>query len=75
MQTTAQEIGAIIRQKRKDKNLSQKQLAVLAYNEDRYQSLLSRIENGAYKDVRFEDVTIILQGLGIDLMEIIKNTK
>jgi len=75
MTTLAHEIGAIIRQKRKDKNLSQKQLAVLAYNEERYQSLLSRVENGAYKDVRFEDVTIILSGLGIDLMELIENAK
>lgn len=73
--TTARQIGEIIRQKRKDKNLSQKQLSFAAYNDVKYQSLLSRVENGAYKDVRFEDVTIILSGLGIDLIELITNAK
>jgi len=73
--TTTQEIGAILKQKRKDKNLAQHQLAVIAYNEVRYQSLISRVENGAYKDVKFEDVTIILSGLGIDLIELIQNAK
>lgn len=39
---TAQEIGAILKQKRKDKKkLAQHQLAILAYNEVRYQSLIS----------------------------------
>jgi len=69
---TAQEIGAILKQKRKDKKLAQHQLAKISYNDVRYQSLISRVENGAYKDVKFEDVTIILQGLGIDLIELIK---
>jgi len=71
---TAEEIGAILKQKRKDKKLAQHQLALKAYNDTRYQSLISRVENGAYKDVKFEDVTIILSGLGIDLIELIKKT-
>lgn len=71
---TAEQIGAILKQKRKDKNLAQHQLAMLAFNEPRYQSLISRVENGGYKDVKFEDVTIILSGLGIDLIELIKKT-
>jgi len=72
--TTSQQIGAILKAKRKAKNLTQKQMAILAFNDEKQQSLLSRIENGEYKAVSFEDVTIILSGLGIDLIELITKT-
>lgn len=69
---TSQEIGAILRAKRKSKNLTQKQLASLAYHDEMQQSLISRIEAGNYKS-GFEDVAIILNGLGVDLIELIVN--
>lgn len=72
--TTSQEIGAILRAKRKSKNLTQKQLAVLAYNDITCQGLISRIESGTYKEIRFQDVTIILSTFGIDLMDLIEKT-
>jgi hypothetical protein len=68
------EIGAILKEKRKAKNLTQKQLAVLAYNEITYQGLISRIESGTYKEIRFQDILIILSAFGIDLMELIINS-
>jgi len=71
---TSEEIGAILRAKRKSKNLTQKQLAVLAYNDITCQGLISRIESGTYKEIRFQDVTIILSAFGIDLIEIIEKT-
>lgn len=73
--TTSKQIGEILKAKRKAKNLTQKQMAMLAFNDEKQQSLLSRIENGEYKAVGFEDVTIILSGLGIDLIELIINAK
>jgi len=72
--TTSQEIGAILKSKRKSKNLTQKQLAVLAYNEITYQGLISRIESGTYKEIRFQDVAIILSAFGIELIELIEKT-
>lgn len=72
---TSQQIGEILKTKRKSKNLTQKQLAVLAYNEITYQGLISRIESGTYKEIRFQDVTIILDAFGVDLIELIINTK
>ena len=74
MTTTAKQIGTILREKRKAKNLTQKQLAKIAYNDELQQSLISRIEGGNYKSVGFEDITIILSGLGIDLIELIEKT-
>lgn len=71
---TSQEIGAILRAKRKVKNLTQKQLAVLAYNDITCQGLISRIESGTYKEIRFQDVTIILAAFGIDLIDLIEKT-
>lgn len=71
---TSQEIGAILRAKRKAKNLTQKQLAVLAYNDITCQGLISRIESGTYKEIRFQDVTIILAAFGIDLIDLIEKT-
>ena len=72
--TTTQLIGTILKAKRKAKNLTQKQMAVLAFNDEKQQSLISRIEGGNYKAVGFEDITIILAGLGIDLIQLIVNT-
>ena len=72
--TTSQEIGAILKSKRKAKNLTQKQLAVLAYNDITCQGLISRIESGTYKEIRFQDVTIILAAFGIDLIDLIEKT-
>lgn len=71
---TSQEIGAILRAKRKVKNLTQKQLAVLAYNDITCQGLISRIESGTYKEIRFQDVAIILSAFGIDLIDLIEKT-
>lgn len=73
LMTTSQQIGGILKTKRKAKNLTQKQLAVLAYNDEMQQSLISRIEAGGYK-TGFEDVATILKSLGIDLIELIVNT-
>jgi transcriptional regulator with XRE-family HTH domain len=70
--TPSQEIGAILKKRRNALSLSQSKLAMLAYKEQRHQSLISRIENGSYKEVKFEDVKIILSTLGIDLIKLIK---
>jgi transcriptional regulator with XRE-family HTH domain len=67
----AKEIGSILRAKRKAKNLTQIQISVLAFNDEKRQSLISRIEGGEYKAVGFEDVTVILNSLGIDLIKLI----
>lgn len=72
--TKFKEIGAILKEKRKAKNLTQKQLAVIAYNDITCQSLISRIESGTYKEIRFQDILIILSAFGIDLMELIINS-
>ena len=73
--TTSQEIGVILREKRKSQNLTQNKLAQLCYNDGRYQSLISRIEKGEYSHTSFQDVAVILGGMGIDLMELITKTK
>lgn len=70
--TPSQEIGQILKKRRTHLNLSQNKLAMLAYKEQRHQSLISRIENGSYKEVKFEDVKLILLNLGVDLIELIK---
>lgn len=70
---TSQQIGEILKTKRKSKNLTQKQLAKLAYHDEMQQSLISRIEAGNYKS-GFEDVALILKGLGVDLISLIEKT-
>jgi len=72
--TTAQEIGSILKSKRKSKNLTQKQMAILAFDDEKQQCLISRIESGQYKSVGFEDINSVLKGLGFDLIELITET-
>lgn len=73
--TTSQEIGSILKSKRKSQNLTQNKLAQICYNDGRYQSLISRIEKGEYSHTSFHDVALILGGMGIDLIELITKTK
>lgn len=70
--TAAQKFGEILKQKRKEKKLSQIGLAIIAYKKPRFQSFISRVESGSYKDLKFEDVTIILEALDVDLISIIE---
>lgn len=72
--TISQVIGVILREKRKGQNLTQNKLAEIVYNDGRYQSLISRIEKGEYSHTSFQDVALILGGMGIDLIELIANT-
>ena len=71
MNATAKQIGAILKEKRIKKQITQKELAVLCFNDEMYQGFICRVEKGLFKDVRFEDVRIILGIFGIDLMGLI----
>jgi len=72
---TAEEIGLIIQQKRKLKKLNQEELSVLAFNTTESKGLVSRIENGKHKNVRFDSIYLLLVALGIDLFVILPNLK
>lgn len=71
---TVKQIGEILKSKRTSKNLTQKQTAVLAFNDPKEQSLISRIESGSFKTVSFENITIVLEALGVDLIGLISKT-
>jgi hypothetical protein len=73
MTTTAKQIGSIIKSKRVEKNLTQKQLAVLCFKQEMYQGFICRVEKGQLKDIRFDDVRLILGIFEIDLMKLITN--
>lgn len=67
------EIGLIIKKQRNDRKLSLRQLASLVYNNEKYASRISNIENGKTKNVTFETIQKILTHLGIDLLSLAKN--
>lgn len=65
------QIGNIIRLKRKSKNITQKDLSVLISGNISLHGLISRIENGAHPAVPFYKIQIILNSLGIDILQIL----
>lgn len=73
--TTAKVIGSIIRDKRKAIKITQKELAVLAFNNIQNRGLVSRIENGEHTNVRFDSIYLMLAALGFDLFEILPKLK
>lgn len=68
------QIGEIIKAKRTERKMFQKQLAILAFNDGMYQGFISRIEKGEVP-VKLEDACIILNVFDIDLIGLIQNAK
>ena len=75
LKTNAKIIGSIIRDKRKYRKITQKELAVLAFNNSENRGLVSRIENGKHANVRFDSIYLMLAALGMDLFDILPKLK
>jgi len=71
----AVKIGSLIKSKRKSKKLTQKDLSVLMCGNSDLHTLISRVENGAHEGVPLNKINSILLALGIDLINLITNTK
>jgi len=69
----AKEIGAIIKDRRKSKKISQKQLSEKIFGEDNHNASISRIEKGDWKKSNFLTIYNILNALDIELISLIKN--
>jgi transcriptional regulator with XRE-family HTH domain len=71
--TPSKEIGAIIKDRRKTKKLSQKQLSEKIFGDDNHNASISRIEKGEWKNSNFITIYNILNALDIELISLIKN--
>lgn len=72
-ETKATQLGSILKNRRKNKNLSQKQLSVIIFGDENHNASISRIENGKIEEVKFETISKILKALDIDLINLIQN--
>lgn len=70
-ENTAIQIGVILKQIRKSKKLTQKDLSIIISGNVELHGLISRIENGAHKNVPFDKIYIMLSALGIDLFKLL----
>ncbi len=70
-ENTAIQIGIILKSIRKGKKLTQKDLSVIICGNVELHGLISRIENGAHKNVPFDKIYSILLALKIDLFELL----
>jgi len=70
---TSQGIGAILKEKRTSKNLSQKTLSLMIFGDENHNASISRIENGKIEEVKFVTISNILKALDIDLIKLIQN--
>ena len=70
--TIQQQIGTIIKEKRKAKKLTQKQLCVLAFGTDEKQSWLSKAEKGLLENIGFEEIYNVFKIYKIDLLKLSK---
>jgi transcriptional regulator with XRE-family HTH domain len=71
----AKEIGSLIKNRRKEKKLSQKELSMKIFGDDNHDASISRIEKGAWEKTQFLTINNILNALDIDLINLIKNHK
>lgn len=65
------EIGSRMRDRRKQCNLSQQQLSVLAFGTDSHQNVISSTESGKRKNVNFDTVFKIFKAMDIDIFAIL----
>lgn len=70
---TASQIGAILKEIRKNKKLTQKDLSIEMSGNTNLSGLISKIENGFHKEVRFSKVCAILSAMDIDLLKLISS--
>jgi transcriptional regulator with XRE-family HTH domain len=70
----AKEIGSLIKDRRKAKKLSQKELSLKIFGDDNHNASISRIEKGEWKTSTFLTIHNILNALDIDLIQLIKNS-
>ena len=70
----AVELGSIIKSRRTEKKISQKQLSFMIFGDENHNASISRIESGKLKEVQFFSIYNILKALDIDLITLIQNT-
>lgn len=73
IETKAAELGSILKNRRTNKNLSQKQLSSIIFGDENHNASISRIENGKIEEVKFDTISKILKALDIDLIKLIQN--
>jgi transcriptional regulator with XRE-family HTH domain len=66
--TISKQIGQAIKSKRIAMQLSQKQLSVMAFENDHSNALVSRIENGKHEGMHFSTVYSLLLALNVDIL-------
>jgi len=65
------EIGERIKASRKTKNLSQKQLSIIAFGSETGHEIISKVECGKRESVQFDTIYKILIALDMDLFRIL----
>lgn len=71
----SKEIGALIRIRRKNKKLSQKQLSEKIFGNENHNASISRIEKGDWENSKFITIYNILKALDVELISVIKKIK